>query len=118
MSDTKYLPESEWKWFGNAGHFICSEDCGFRLCTVVGDYIISTVGELALKDLGPQYVGWNRKYETMVFQFEGYCDCTDDCGLPKHNGSELEMEGYQTRAAAQSGHLAMCQRYAAITANP
>jgi hypothetical protein len=39
-------PIETWKWFGNAGHFICSRWCQFHLCTQVGDYLISTVGQL------------------------------------------------------------------------
>jgi hypothetical protein len=34
------------KWFGHAGHFICSDKCRFHLTTLVGKYLISTVGEL------------------------------------------------------------------------
>lgn len=34
-----------WKWFGNAGHFICGQWCRFHLCTVVGGYLVSTVGQ-------------------------------------------------------------------------
>ena len=34
-----------WKWFGHAGHFICSRWCQFHLCTLVGKYLVSTVGE-------------------------------------------------------------------------
>jgi hypothetical protein len=33
------------RWFGHAGHFICAEWCRFHLCTQVGPYLISTVGE-------------------------------------------------------------------------
>jgi len=39
------IPESKWKWFGDAGHFICSQWCQFHLCTLVGKYLISTVGK-------------------------------------------------------------------------
>ena len=35
-----------WKWFGNPGHFICAQNCRFHLCTLVGNYLVSTVGEL------------------------------------------------------------------------
>lgn len=35
-----------WKWFGNAGHFICGSNCRFHMCTQVGDYLVSTVGQL------------------------------------------------------------------------
>lgn len=40
MTDKK-----EWKWFGVAGHFICAHYCRFHMCTQVGEYLISTVGE-------------------------------------------------------------------------
>jgi len=39
-------PKDEWEWFGHAGHFICGHMCRFHLCTRVGGYLISTVGEL------------------------------------------------------------------------
>ena len=35
----------DWKWFGNAAHFICGSDCRFHLATKVGKYIVSTVGQ-------------------------------------------------------------------------
>ena len=34
-----------YKWFGLAGHFICASWCRFHLCTQVGGYLISTVGQ-------------------------------------------------------------------------
>lgn len=39
---------NDWKWFGNAGHFICSRNCQFHLCTQVKCYLVSTVGQLWL----------------------------------------------------------------------
>jgi hypothetical protein len=39
------IPESQWKWFGNAGHLIIASWCRFHLCTQIGEYMISTVGE-------------------------------------------------------------------------
>ncbi len=41
----KKIPESKWEWFGNAGHFMCSQWCRFHLCTKVGPWLVSTVGE-------------------------------------------------------------------------
>lgn len=35
----------KWKWFGNAGHFICGSSCRFHLATQVGQYLVSTVGQ-------------------------------------------------------------------------
>lgn len=39
------VPVSKWKWFGNAGHLIVAQSCRFHLCTHIGDYMVSTVGE-------------------------------------------------------------------------
>lgn len=40
------IKEKDWKWFGHAGHFICAKDCRFHLTTQVGNYLVSTVGEM------------------------------------------------------------------------
>ena len=40
------IPQNKWKWFGNAGHFIGGNHCRFHLCTQVGKYLVSTVGQL------------------------------------------------------------------------
>ncbi len=37
-----------WKWYGKPGHFICADQCKFHLCTKVGRYLVSTVGEMWL----------------------------------------------------------------------
>ena len=37
--------QENWKWFGHAGHFICAQWCRFHMCTKVGKYLVSTVGE-------------------------------------------------------------------------
>jgi hypothetical protein len=39
------IPRQDWKWFGHAGHLIVSSSCRFHLCTQVGAYLVSTVGE-------------------------------------------------------------------------
>ncbi len=38
-------PESEWRWFGNAGHLCVADWCRFHLCTQIGPFLVSTVGE-------------------------------------------------------------------------
>lgn len=35
----------KWKWFGNAGHLIVGQYCRFHMCTQVGKFLISTVGQ-------------------------------------------------------------------------
>lgn len=39
------IPKSEWEWYGCPGHLIVAQDCRLHLCTVVGSYLVSTVGE-------------------------------------------------------------------------
>jgi len=60
---------------GWAGHFICAQDCRFRRNTLL-EYgetrvVISTVGAMFsrfhMKGSGPEEIGYNRHYETMIF---------------------------------------------------
>ena len=37
--------QTKWKWFGHAGHLCVGHLCRFHLCTLVGKYLVSTVGE-------------------------------------------------------------------------
>jgi len=124
------IEEKDWKWFGNAGHFICGKWCRFHLCTQVGDYLVSTVGEYVpphktagteqaersyLKEnpLGED-IGSGRKFETMAFKAGPPCVAADcGCGMPTPDDwSELEADCYNTRPAATEGHLAMCHKAA------
>ena len=78
---------------GWAGHFICAKRCLFRRNTLVtcGElkYVVSTVGNMvAQTDLPPYYkagdvqdIGYNRWYETMVF--ESSYDKYDDADVTK-----------------------------------
>lgn len=120
------IERDKWEWFGNPGHFICARWCRFHLCTVVGKYLISTVGEYVpphasggsemaenvwLSENWPGMdVGHDRKFETMVFIAGKRCKC----GLPeiKRPANELDFSGYKTRGDAARGHEAMCLKYA------
>jgi hypothetical protein len=108
---------SDWVWYGFPGHFIGARSCQFRLNTLVGEFIVSTVGEYyphGLEQEKPSSIGSDRLYETMVFRATGKCDTEGcGCGMPTHNGSELDFEPYNDRAAATVGHRAMCERWAA-----
>lgn len=140
--------ESDWRWFGCAGHLIVSANCRFHLCTQVGDYLVSTVGEyfpddsvresLAqsrgvvlkgrgderradyMKKIGFEEIGYKRLYETMVFRVTGeVCHRPEcACGLPEVNYSELDMDGYQTAGAATLGHMALCRKYSLAEEKP
>lgn len=139
-------PRDEWEWFGCPAHLIVSQDCRFHLATLVGPWVVSTVGEWLpdsnswhiyadsrgveiegrgdagradfLNKVGFIEIGLGRKYETMVFRATGErCTRPDcGCGLPELEGSELDTEGYNERGAAQHGHYEMCEKWAAITA--
>ncbi len=89
------MSKADWVWMPHPAHFICARDCRFHLATKVGDFIVSTVGELlpdsAVREIyaecrsitlegegdarltdwmtkaGYEDIGYQRKYETMVF---------------------------------------------------
>jgi len=126
---TKAIPQTEWEWFGNHGHFICGRWCRFHLCTKVGKYLISTVGEYVhakhsqgseqidtawVKDNYPgKDIGAGRKYETMVFLAGERCRIEEcGCGLPKIIFPELYMLGYNKAGCAAAGHLKACKEFA------
>jgi hypothetical protein len=92
----------------------------FRLNTQVGDVIVSTVGEYyRANENKPSQIGHNRLYETMVFRVVGKCD-TEGCGceMPTHGGMEIDFAPYNDRKAANAGHRAMCERWAAKGVTP
>jgi len=89
------IPVEKWRWYGHAGHLIVADWCRFHLCTEIGNYLVSTVGEYVpdegvreiiaknrgvtlagkgnnrradfLKKVGFVEIGANRLYETYVF---------------------------------------------------
>ena len=40
------MKKENWVWMPHCGHFICGDKCRFHLNTYVGNYIVSTIGEL------------------------------------------------------------------------
>lgn len=135
------IPESEWKWFGTAGHFICGQWCRFHLCTQVGNYLVSTVGQyfppegvreiLAEKrgitlegrgeyreadyliKVGFEDIGYKRKYETMVFAAGPTCTVPEcECGMPTTNGYEIDFAGANTTKEAMEMHVRLCRKFA------
>lgn len=125
----KAIPPDKWEWFGNAGHFICGAWCRFHLCTRVGKYLVSTVGEyvhprhaggsemaeqefLKAHPFG-ETIGCDRLFETMVFRAGKPCvskGCA--CNLPEISGSELDFIGSNDRKAASEGHMKLCRKWA------
>lgn len=107
------MKQSEWKWFGNPGHLLVADDCVFHLNTLVGKYIVSTVGDYFPFHNRPngetETIGVGRKYETSVFLKNGVCVC--GCGNPKHDEDSLDFEGYNEAKCANEGHLKMCKKW-------
>lgn len=138
-----FVPVEEWKWFGNAGHLCVADRCRFHLCTQVGEFLVSTVGEyvpdsatceilaacrkIVLEGKGnARRVRWLRQngyeklgagdgtYETMVFVAGEPCAIPDcHCGLPQISGIELHGEWYTTAGDATEGHYRQCLRWSA-----
>ncbi len=136
------IPKQDWEWFGNAGHFICGRWCQFHLCTLIGEYLVSTVGQYLpsesareiiadirgvalegrgdareadyMRKIGFEDIGCDRKFETMVFRVDGRCTVKNcGCGLPTIIPNELDFAGYNTAGDATQGHYEMCAKVAA-----
>jgi hypothetical protein len=105
---------------GCAGHFICANDCRWRRHTQVGNYRVSTVGDLYYRseENKRQTVGSGLEdfFETMVFKLRREkCDDNDGCGCRRvKEWSELECIRYKTAGEAQKGHEAMIRKYARL----
>ena len=93
----------QWEWYGVAAHLIVGRNCRFHLATIVGEYLISTVGQYVpdsdvrealaqtrgvtlrgwgdererswMEQVGYEEIGAGRTYETMVFKV----DAADRC---------------------------------------
>ena len=105
--------KKNWKWFGDAGHFCLASKCRFHLCTEVGKFLVSTVGDLHKnpEDENPEPLGiYDGFYETAVFPtLETRCSC--GCGMPDIDLQQIEMVRFNTRKEANEGHLQMCLKY-------
>ena len=108
------IPVADYKWFGMPGHFISAINCRFRLCTVVGKWVVSTVGDYwPASSSEREEIGVGRLYETMVFSAGDPCDADGcHCEQPDIDGQGLDMDGYRTGKEAQAGHMAMCRKWA------
>lgn len=112
------IDQSQWIWYGHAGHLCVADFCRFHLATQVGKFMISTVGDYHLPG-NPQRqllgAGENSFYETYVFRVVGESKCSDptcDCGVPKIDFGEIEGIRCATAGQARKNHLRMCRKYA------
>lgn len=103
-------PVDTWKWFGHAGHLCVAHECRFHLTTLIGDFLISTVGAWHPIVNGkhadePDRIGHDRLYETMVFKAGEPCTCGCCGGLPNIRGNELLFKAANTAGEANKNHL-------------
>ena len=100
---------------GCAGHFICARDCRWRRHTQVGDYRVSSVGDLYLRSEPEkrQTIGATGYFETMVFKTTGVlCDGNEGCGCVEvAEWSEIDGKRYETAGEAQAGHEHFVRKY-------
>ena len=92
------------------GHLCVSDFCRFSLATIVGDYLVSTIGEYYPRHDGEMdTIGFDRFYETMVFKVGE--DYDEGCHCRAVISDELDFEGYNTAKDAYNGHLRLCQKW-------
>jgi hypothetical protein len=115
---------NQWQWFGHAGHLCVAADCRFHLCTLVGGWLVSTVGDYRPRHKGDcgamERIGAGAEsfFETYVFKVIEGSRCSDpecECGLPNIDGSEIDGERYAKAGDAADGHMRYCQKYTALS---
>lgn len=108
--------EKKWIWMGHAAHFILGHECQFKLATEVGGFVVSTVGELKYPKLPGviqkeefEDLGWNRKYETMVFKSKksNLLCCPYIMDLP----AEIDFLPANDADTATKNHYKLCEKW-------
>lgn len=110
------IPIAEWKWSGQAGHQCVSNYCRYHLTTVVGIYIISTVGDWHPKGAGKmEKLTLYGYYDTAVFEVD---EELLECGCVQIKGEQLDGKQYGNVKCPEleKGHFDMCMKYAKLQA--
>lgn len=97
---------------GYPAHFIAANYCKFRRATVVGRYIVSSVGDYRPHGLDgvQETIGSDRTFETMVFRRGPVCDC--GCGEPRINsGQEIDFAPAKSAPECAKNHERLCRKY-------
>ena len=119
------MDKAKWIWMPHAAHFICASRCQFRLATYVGGFIVSTVGEMEIQNteiakiVGKMVgdfdtIGYNRMYETMVFKAIPSAPEFTCCPYGIDVSETVDRDGYNDANAATAGHMALCEKWAAM----
>ncbi len=110
------IERSEWRWQGSPGHCIVGDRCVWHLNTVVGPWLVSTIGEYypdgTRNPMRP--IGAGRNYETMVMRAEA-CppEHAAECGESHIDSGEcVDFAAAQTRVEAERNHNELCERWA------
>lgn len=136
------MEKSDWIWLPNAGHLIIGHECRFHLLTCVGDFIVSTLGEWwpdrqlreviadsrgikieanedlwdveYMKKIGFLNIGYERKYESMVFLSE---KSPESFLYPVTiaDWKEIDFIGYNEAKDAWKGHMELCDKWSKLT---
>ena len=111
------VDKADWIWMPHPGHFNGARHCYFRLNTVVGAFIVSTVGGYqppgAKRDTA---IGDGRMYETMVFHATRSTYIC--CPWVALDANALDFCGHNNSDAATKGHLIMCEKWASKQLEP
>jgi hypothetical protein len=105
---------------GCPGHFICARDCRWRRHTQVGNYRVSSVGDLYYRseENKRQTVGAGDDsfFETMVFKLtDKPIDGNEGCGCREvAEWCEIDGERYATAGDAQAGHERYVTKYTSL----
>lgn len=108
------IPREKWKWQGMPGHFINAHDCVFHLCTIVGNVVISTLGEYYPHGVSQKKlpIGLDREqyFESAVFGCEGMKECGCCANIDYHD--QRVQRYYKTGSEATKGHMELCKKWA------
>jgi len=117
----KRIPENKWEWFGYGAHLCVGPWCRFHMATLVGGYMVSTVGDYrpphaSEKDCpAMREIGCNRMFETFVFRASPskatrckIVDCL--CQMPAlESFSEIYSLAANTAGDATKNHRKACE---------
>lgn len=110
-----------WIWLGEAAHYICGPWCRWHLATVVGPWLVSSVGEYVPRNgdragSDIETIGADRFYETMVFRAKR-CECGERgcAGWRIANGNNVDFAAANTAAEASANHMAMLNKWSGKT---
>lgn len=111
------IDPSKWVWFGYPQHFIGAAKCRFHLATLIGNRLVSTVGDCRNTDKdepGAIGSGPDEFFETYVFK-SSPSDRRDSCGCCAAITSYSELDGRRCKTAVEATamHSEFCARAAA-----